>query len=176
MFFRRFLGLDPRGIVSRRLGRSGSPANRPDELILHVDRYRMNPFRVVGAHGGQNYDQLVLLGRPYAKARFRRDNKGTNVQGSIVAVRNPVPVQADQLDDPFQHRLRIERRDAEPFAGLVHPLHVHVGTKQGDPAVFQRISFHAFKYFLAVMKHHGGRIQGDRSVRNDFRFPPPCLR
>src|SRR2546426_10702401 len=90
--------------------------------------------------------------------------------------RDPVPFEADELDEGPEGLLGVERRDAQPPGGMVEPLEVLLRPEEPDPAVPASEGLEPVENGLRVVEDRRGRIEAERPVRLDPRgVPAPLL-
>src|SRR3989442_8273097 len=82
------------------------------------------------------YDVVdVRLRGAHAEERLVGDDRRPDVEGRPQRGRDPVPFEADELDEGPEGLLGVERRDAQPPGGMVEPLEVLLRPEEPDPAV-----------------------------------------
>src|SRR2546425_7432775 len=97
------------------------------------------------------------------------DDRRPDVEGRPQRGRDPVPFEADELDEGPEGLLGVERRDAQPPGGMVEPLEVLLRPEEPDPAVPAPEGLEPVENGLRVVEDRRGRIEAERPVRLDPR-------
>ncbi len=113
-----------------------------------------------------------MLGRVHADVRVDADDEGAQVQRRALRVRNPVPVDGDELFNRLFQKFFVDLRDAEAVAGRVQARHVPVGAEQQNPAVDRAVRLHPLEDRLAVVQTHGGGRNLEIPERHNPRVVP----
>ena len=143
-----------------------------DVLVLHVDLDGIQPLGIVGAHGTDDDDVLAVVGAVYTQSGVQADHKGTDVQGGILLVGDPVPLQLDQLRDAGQGQILGDLGQGDTLSRVVHPADIVHGAEQLDGAVIGAVGLQALKDLLGVVEHLGRRIDLEGSIGDDAGVVP----
>ena len=165
-------GPERRGVVAAGLGHAGAALDGADILVLHIDLDRIQPLRIVGAHGADDDDVLAVVGAVYAQGGVQADHKGTDIQGGVLLVGDPIPLQLDQLRDASQGQLLGDLGQRDPLGGVVHPADVVHGPEQLDGAVVSAVGLQALKDLLGIVKHLGRGVDLEGGIGDDAGIVP----
>ncbi|MPM71257.1 hypothetical protein SDC9_118220 [bioreactor metagenome] len=100
------------------------------------------------------------------------DGEGADVQGRTLGMGNPVLLNLHQSLDGLHKILHRNLGDAQTILGVVHTAGVAVRAEQLNLVFGGAIGLHALKALLRIMEHHGGRVKGDGSIRDDAGIVP----
>ena len=127
----------------------------------------------VGANGGGEDTELVLIGGLDADDGIGAEHEGTDVQGCAGAEGgHPGGVGTDGLHNGVHELVLGEHGHLQTLAGLSHPGGVQVGAEADDAAVFGGVGLHALKAGLGVLQHAGALTDGDGGVLSQAALVP----
>ena len=87
-------------------------------------------------------------------------------------MRHPVLFHIHQRLEALKHKIRIDRRDAQPCRAAIKAFKIIHRTEHLDGTIRFAIGFQAFKNGLSIMKNHGGRVHLQGRVGNDAGVMP----
>ena len=168
-------GAHAAGVVAAHLGKAGAAHSGADVLILHIDVAAGEAAAVdvvVGTHGAENDDEVVVLSGLHGEAHLVGDDVGADVESGAGGGGNPVLVGVDGGLYRLDEQLFVHEGDAHTLVGAVETLGVHVGTEEVDLAVGGAVGLHALKHHLGVVEDAAGGVQADGAVGNDLAVVP----
>ena len=160
------------GVVAAGLGHAGAALDGADILVLDVNLDGVQALGIIGTHGADDHDVLHMVGRMHAQSGVQTDHEGTDIQGGVLLIGDPVLLQLDQLHDTGQSQLVGDIGHTQTVSGVVQTLDIAVGTEQLDGAVGGAVSLHALENFLAVMQDLGSGVDLQRTVGDDAGIVP----
>src|SRR5699024_4888135 len=104
-------------VVAAALGEAGQARGGADVFIFHVDAYRVQTLGVVGAGGGADDGEAVVLGRVHAQAHIGGHTEGADIQRSAVRVGDPVAVHVHKGLDSLDEILRRDGGHTQTVGG-----------------------------------------------------------
>ncbi len=87
-------------------------------------------------------------------------------------MRDPVLLDFDKSLDGLDKVIGVDVRDAETVRRVVHTVRVAVRTEQLDLVVGGSVRLHALEDLLGIVEHDAGRVQRERSIRDDAGIVP----
>ena len=113
-----------------------------------------------------------MLGSVHAQAHVVRKDERADVQGSAIAVGDPVAVHIHQSLNGLDIILHRDLGDAQTVSRILKTLRVALGAEQLHGVVRSAVGFHALKDLLRIVEHDGSRVQRERRVGDDAGVMP----
>ena len=130
----------------------------------------------VGAHGGDQDAELVLVCGLDADDLARGEHEGAHVEGGAGPEgRDPVGVGGHDLLDGLDKAVLREDGHAEALGGICHALGVEVRAEAHDAAVFGGVGLEALEDLLAVVEDAGALAHDDAVVLGQEAFAPRAV-
>ncbi len=172
LLVRQDAGVKRHGVVEAGLDVAGAVGSGA-VVIGNLQLNGLDAALVVGAHGGHEDAELVLIGRLDANDVARCEHEGTHVErGARAKGRHPGGVGLDDLLDGLDKAVNGERRHAQALRRVVHALGVHIGTEAHDRAVLGGVGLQALEDLLAVVEKAGALGHHDRVVGGKLALAP----
>ena len=160
------------GVVAAGLGHAGAAPNGADVLVLDIDLGGGQSLGVVGAHRADDDDILAVVGGVDAQGGVQTNDKGTDIQGGVLLIGDPLLIQLDQLSDTGQGQVFRHLGQGNALAGQVQPTHVVHGAEQLDGAVCGAVGFQTLEDLLGVMEDLGGWVDLEGGIGDDAGVMP----
>ena len=157
VFFLSFgLGFQGSGIVAGGFGEAGAAADRTDILGFHINAHRVEALGIIGAHRGSDDDKVIMLAGMHAQMGIDGNDKGTQIEGGILGMRNPILLHAEEFLQVFHHFILVHRRDAQAVVGQIEAGEVLLRAEQEVAAQQEETAAHR----IAVQRRLLGWITG----------------
>ena len=169
---RRFrLRLQAGGIVAAALGGAGAARGRAGELLGNPDRHRRRIGLEVGADRRGDDDVQVIRRGLHAEEDLVREHEGADVEAAV-ALRDPRPVDLDELVDRLEEHLFRQDGHGEPLGRLLEATGILQRAEQRRAAIGRAIGLQPLEDFLGVVQDGRGGVHRDRRARFDPRIVP----
>ena len=123
-------GLDGSSVVAAALGKTGQAGSGTDVLVFDVDTDGVDALSVVSARRCADDAEDVVLGSVHAQAHVVRKDERADVQGSAIAVGDPVAVHIHQSLNRLDVILHRDLGDAQTVGRILKTLGVALGAEQ----------------------------------------------
>ena len=113
-----------------------------------------------------------MLGSVHAQTHVVRKDERADVQGSAIAVGDPVAVHIHQSLNRLDIILHGDLGDAQTVSRILKTLGVALGAEQLHGVVRSAVGLHALKDLLRIVEHHGSGVQFKGAIGDDAGIVP----
>ena len=159
-------------VVAAALRRAGAAGRRPGVVRRDPDRDRLDAAGEVRADRRGDHQVEVLHRRAHAEEDLAGVRERAQVEAAVLGLRDPLPVDRDDLAQRLEERGLRQLRHRHPLGGLAEPGGVGVRPEHRHAAVRHRVRLQPFEDLLRVVQHRGRRVHRDRRARLDPGLVP----